>query len=101
MIVEQGGKSVEELIKKKFSGQAEKLMLLLCSSIISKPKFYARLIEDTMKGLGTKEDELNHVIARCREPALMGHIKLAYLIYIKKLLKVELKVKLEGIMKNC
>ncbi len=87
---------MEELIKKKFSGQAETLLLLMCSSILNKPRFYARLFEDTMKGLGTKENELNHLIVRCREPALVGAIKIAYVDLYEKTLESRIKGEVSG-----
>jgi hypothetical protein len=94
--IEQGGKSVQELIKKKFSGQAEELLLLMCSSILNKPRFYACLLEDTMKGMGTNEKELSYWVARCREPSLMGAIKEAYVDLYQKTLESRIKGEVSG-----
>ena len=44
-----------------------------------------------MKGLATKEDELNHIMVRCREPSLMGAIKMAYVDLYQKNLESRIK----------
>ena len=49
-----------------------------------------------MKGTGTNERELNHLMARCREPALMGAIKIAYVDQFSKTLESKIKSETSG-----
>jgi hypothetical protein len=84
------------LIKKKFSGQAESLLLLMSRSIYNKPRYYATLLHDSMKGMGTDEKELNYIIAKCREPSLMGAVKEAFVDQYQKTLESKIKSETSG-----
>lgn len=73
----------------------------MCESIINRPRFYARLLHETMKGMGTDEKELNLLMVRCREPALMGAIKVAYVDQYQKTLESKIKSETSGNYENC
>ena len=94
--VEQSSVSVDDLIKKKFSGQAESLLLLMSKSIYNTPRYYATLLDDAMKGMGTDEKALNYVIAKCREPSLMGAVKIAFVDQFSKTLESKVKSETSG-----
>lgn len=49
---------VETLIKKEFSGHQEDALLYILRGVLDKAKRDAELIEGTMKGLGTRDEEL-------------------------------------------
>ena len=46
--------------------------------IENQPKFLAKRFEKSMRGVGTNEEMLTRIAARCREPALMEAVKQAY-----------------------
>ena len=87
---------MEDLIKKKFNGQAESLLLLMCKSIYNTPRYYATLLDDAMKGMGMDEKALNYIIAKCREPSLMGAVKIAYVDQYSKTLESKVKSETSG-----
>ncbi|VDM28092.1 unnamed protein product [Toxocara canis] len=56
------GHEIEKAIQSEFGGDAKKGFLTLIECIRSPPKFFARCLYDTMKGLGTRDSELIRLI---------------------------------------
>lgn len=52
------GTDIEKAIKKEFSGKLEQALLAIVKSIRNKPAYFAELMHNSMKGLGTKDDDL-------------------------------------------
>jgi len=60
------GKTILQVIKSEMSGNVEDAMLTIAHCAVEKPHYYARLLNKTMKGLGTKDDQLCRcIINRC------------------------------------
>ncbi|KAI8913492.1 hypothetical protein EDD86DRAFT_223489 [Gorgonomyces haynaldii] len=72
------GKSMEKVIKKEFSGKLETLLVHLTRVAMDPYTYFAELFESSMSGIGTNEELLNYLVARFREPTLVGAIKEAY-----------------------
>ncbi|VDK57307.1 unnamed protein product [Anisakis simplex] len=56
------GHEIEEAIKGEFGGDAKNGFLTMIECIRSPPKFFARCLYESMKGLGTNDSELIRVI---------------------------------------
>ncbi|KAK6354798.1 hypothetical protein TWF696_003931 [Orbilia brochopaga] len=70
---------VETLIKKEFSGHQEDALLYMLRGVLDKAKRDAELIEGTMKGLGTKDEQLAfRLVAAHWIPGAIPAIKVAY-----------------------
>ncbi|KAF8358894.1 nex-1 [Pristionchus pacificus] len=56
------GTSIETAIKKEFSGDLEKAYLTIVGATVNKQKFFAEQLHASMKGFGTRENDLVRVI---------------------------------------
>ncbi|KHN83671.1 Annexin A7 [Toxocara canis] len=56
------GHGFEKAIEKEFSGDTKKGFLAIIQCIESKPKYFAKQLYDSMKGLGTRDNDLIRVI---------------------------------------
>ncbi|KAJ3161678.1 hypothetical protein HDU86_006448 [Geranomyces michiganensis] len=70
--------TMEQVIKKEFSGDLEKALLSIVRAIESHPWFIANEFEKSMAGLGTKDNKLIRLTVRHRDPKVMGQVKNAY-----------------------
>jgi len=70
--------SVEKAVKKEFSGDVEKNLLKLVTSIRNRAEYIADLFEKSMKGIGTDDKRLIRLAVRHRAPYVIGPIKQAY-----------------------
>ncbi|KAI8593969.1 Annexin 11b [Geranomyces variabilis] len=70
--------TMEQVIKKEFSGDLEKALLNIVRSIESHPWYVAKQFEKSMAGLGTKDNKLIRLTVRHRDPKVMGQVKQAY-----------------------
>ncbi|TPX32234.1 hypothetical protein SmJEL517_g04639 [Synchytrium microbalum] len=66
------------VVKKEFSGDLEKALLLLLDSVNDRPLFVAEQIEKCFGMLNTNEEKLIRLMIRHREPAIMAQVKEAY-----------------------
>ncbi|KAF3909347.1 Annexin-B12 [Arthrobotrys entomopaga] len=82
--------SVESLIKKEFSGHQEDALLYILKGVLNKADRDAEYIELTMKGIGTKDEELAYrLVAAHWVPGYMAAVKTAYRrMYGKELVAV-------------
>ncbi|KAJ3054440.1 Annexin A4, partial [Quaeritorhiza haematococci] len=72
-------KTIEEAIKKEFSGEQEKALLAIVHSIQDIHTFAAEQFEKSMKGLGVNDSKLIRLTVRFRNPpGQMKLIKEAY-----------------------
>jgi hypothetical protein len=90
------GKSISQVIKSEFSGTIERMLLLLVEIIQNRPQYLAKRFENTMAGLGTKDERLISMAVRYREPALMSAIKREYQALYKKSLVEKIKAETSG-----
>ncbi|ORX55244.1 Annexin [Piromyces finnis] len=70
--------SMESAIKSEFSGDIKKTLLAIVKTTKNLSQYIAEQIENSMKGLGTRNDKLIRLIVCYREPALMERIKKDY-----------------------
>ncbi|KAF7912682.1 uncharacterized protein EAF01_001703 [Botrytis porri] len=76
---QQHGKPLEWVIKKKFSGHMEDALLYQLRSASDKAMRDANLMEESMKGFGTKDKLLVARVVRCHwDPKHMDQVKGAY-----------------------
>lgn len=68
---------IEKAIKSKFSGYSEAALLAIVRSIRSKATFYAKMLNKSMKGLGTNNRQLIRIVVT-RSEIDMGVIKKEY-----------------------
>ncbi|TKX20689.1 annexin-like protein 2 [Elsinoe australis] len=86
-------RSLEEVLKKEFSGHMEDALLFMLNSAVDKAKHDADLLEDTMKGMGTKDDLLVNRLVRIHwDRQRMSQAKAAY----KHFYKQDLVRRIEG-----
>jgi len=86
------GHTMEKVIKSEFSGDIKRALINLVKSITNRNEYIAEQFENSMKGLGTKDDKLIRLTVRYRDPAIMGPIKEAY----KTMYGKSLKKRIEG-----
>ncbi|KAJ3128784.1 hypothetical protein HK098_003550 [Nowakowskiella sp. JEL0407] len=70
--------SMENAVKKEFSGDIERSLLAIVKAIRDRPGYIAELFEEAMKGLGTNDSKLIRLTARHRDPRIMAQVKHAY-----------------------
>jgi len=81
------GHTMERVIKSEFSGDIKKALIHLVKSITNRNEFIAEQFEDSMKGLGTKDNKLIRLTVRYRDPSIIKPIKDAYQMMYGKSLK--------------
>lgn len=86
------GHTMERVIKSEFSGDLKKALINLVKSITNRNEFIAEQFEDSMKGMGTKDDKLIRLTVRYRDPMIIAPIKEAY----KTMYGKSLKKRIEG-----
>lgn len=89
------GTDIEKAIKKEMSGKLERSLLAIVKTIRNKPAFYAEMMYESMKGMGTKDDDLIRLIVSRHEVDL-PKIKNAYQSMYKKSLYDAVKSELSG-----
>jgi annexin A7/11 len=57
------GKTLDEVVKKKFKGHMEEALIYIINGAKNKALRDAKLVEKTMKGLGTKNEQLGYRLA--------------------------------------
>jgi len=88
--------SVEKAVKSEFSGDIEKNLLKLVSSIRNRAEYIADLFEKSMKGAGTDDSRLIRLAVRHRAPYVIGPIKQAYEAKYKRTLGSRIKSDTSG-----
>ncbi|OUM65616.1 hypothetical protein PIROE2DRAFT_7373 [Piromyces sp. E2] len=86
------GKTMEKVIKSEFSGDIKKALTNLVKSITNRNEYIAEQFENSMKGLGTKDNKLIRLTVRYRDPSIIAPIKEAY----KTMYGKSLKKRIEG-----
>ncbi|ORX76313.1 Annexin [Anaeromyces robustus] len=86
------GHSVEKAMKSEFSGDIKKALVNLVKSITNRNEYIAEQFENSMKGMGTKDEKLIRLTVRYRDPVIIAPIKEAY----KTLYGKTLKKRIEG-----
>jgi len=86
------GRTMEKLIKSEFSGDIKKALTNLVKSITNRNEYIAEQFENSMKGLGTKDNKLIRLTVRYRDPVILAPIKEAY----KTMYGKSLKKRIEG-----
>lgn len=89
------GTDIEKAIKKEMSGKLERSLLAIVKTIRNKQAFYAEMLHEAMKGLGTKDDDLIRLIVSRHEIDL-AQIKSEYQRMYKKSLHDAVKSELSG-----
>lgn len=87
------GHDIEKAIKNEFSGDAEDGLLAIIRSIRNKPDFFAKKLNESMKGMGTNDRQLVRIIAT-RSEIDMGEIKQEYLARYGRSLGEDIKVRI-------
>ncbi|KHJ78138.1 Annexin, partial [Oesophagostomum dentatum] len=59
---ELSGSTIEKAIEKEFSGDLQKSYLTIVQAASDKQKFFARQLYNSMKGLGTRDNDLIRVL---------------------------------------
>ncbi|KAI9093819.1 Annexin A11 [Phlyctochytrium arcticum] len=70
--------TMEQVVKKEFSGDIEKALLSIVRSSESRATNIAYLFEKSMAGMGTKDNKLIRLTVRHRDPRIMMQVKQAY-----------------------
>jgi annexin A7/11 len=86
------GHSMEKVIKSEFSGDIKRALIGLVKSITNRNEYIAEQFENSMKGLGTKDNKLIRLTVRYRDPVILAPIKEAY----KTMYGKSLKKRIEG-----
>lgn len=86
------GHSIEKAIRNEFSGDIRKALVNLVKSIINRDEYIAEQFENSMKGMGTKDNKLIRLTVRYRDPEIIRPIKEAY----KTMYGKSLKKRIEG-----
>jgi len=89
------GTDIEVAIKKEMSGKFEKSLLAIAKVVRNKPRYYAEMMHEAMKGLGTKDNDLIRLIVSRHEIDLV-QIKAEYKTMFKKSLYDAVKGELSG-----
>jgi len=84
--------SVEKAIKNEFSGDVRRALISLVKSITNRDEYIAEQFENSMKGMGTKDNKLIRLTVRYRDPLIIRPIKDAY----KTMYGKSLKKRIEG-----
>lgn len=88
------GKTLEEVVKKKFKSHMEDALLYILQGAQNKPLRDAKLLEKTMKGFGTKDEELAYRLAMLHwDKAHFGLVKAAYKAEFPKRVSLTARVK--------
>jgi len=69
---------IDKVIKKEFNGPIETALLQQVRLIQDRAGAVARQLEDSMAGIGTREDQLTRLVVRYRDPAVMNVVEAAY-----------------------
>ncbi|VDO58264.1 unnamed protein product [Haemonchus placei] len=91
---ELSGSSIEKLIEKEFSGDLQKSYLTIVRAASDKQKFFATQLYNSMKGLGTRDNDLIRVLVTRSEVDLQL-IKEEFLALYNKSLEDMIKVGFE------
>jgi len=90
-------RALSEVIKKAFSGHMEDALIFMLSVAEDRAKHDATLLEDSMKGMGTKDDLLvNRVVRIHWDRARMQQANAAYKHFFKKDLAARIKGETRG-----
>ncbi|XP_056645753.1 annexin B11-like [Diorhabda sublineata] len=91
---------IEKDIKSKFSGNSKAALLAIVRSIRSQPTFYAKMLNRSMKGLGTNNRQLIRIVVT-RSEIDMGFIKKEYQARYRISLADAIKGDCSGSYKKC
>lgn len=89
------GTDIEKAIKKEFSGDLERALLAIVKTIRNRSGYYAEMMYESMKGLGTKDDDLIRLIV-LRHEIDLPRIKSEYESKYGKSLHDAVKSELSG-----
>ncbi len=90
-------RSLESVLKKEFSGDMEDALLLMLARATDRAKSDAERLEQTMKGVGTKDELLVTRVVRLHwNRAHMGQVKAAYRNFYRKDLAARIKDETRG-----
>lgn len=94
------GHDIEEAIKNEFSGNSEDGLLAVVRSIKNQPAFFAKLLNKSMKGLGTNDNDLIRLVVT-RSEIDMVEIKREYQSHYGESLAEAIKGDCSGDYKKC
>jgi len=89
------GHSIEKSIRDEMSGDLEEACLTIVKAVKNKPLYFAEKIHESMKGMGTKDDDLIRLLI-CRAEYDLAEIKQQYKLLYKKSLYEAIKSELSG-----
>ncbi|KAI9846424.1 MAG: hypothetical protein M1837_004015 [Sclerophora amabilis] len=89
--------ALEKVILKAFSGHMEDALVLMLRAAVDRPMHDAMLLEDAMKGMGTKDDLLVNRVVRCHwNRQHMEQVKGAYRVKFGKELGARIRGETKG-----
>jgi len=92
---------LETVIKREFKGDVEDALLFILNGVLNRAKRDAQLIEGTMKGIGTKDEELSYRLVDAHwRPGHIAAIKREYHALYHKELVVAVKSETRGDFEN-
>lgn len=62
-----GGTDIETAIKKETSGDFEKGLITICQCVRNRPLYFAKLLHESLAGLGTKDNKLMRILVTCSD----------------------------------
>ncbi|XP_023012668.2 annexin B9-like isoform X1 [Leptinotarsa decemlineata] len=94
------GHDIEQAIKNEFSGDCEEGFLAVVRSIKNKAAFFAKMLNKSMKGLGTNDSQLIRIVVT-RSEIDMGEVKREYQSKYGESLAEAIKGDCSGHYKKC
>lgn len=85
------GHDIEHAIKNEFSGDSEEALLAIIRSVRNQAAFFAKKLNESMKGLGTIDRQLIRIVVT-RSEIDMGEIKQQYAAKYGETLAAAIKV---------
>eukprot|EP00158_Paraphelidium_tribonemae_P002033 Partr_v1_DN25056_c0_g1_i4_m50604 putative annexin A7 len=76
---EKHGKTMSKVVEKEFTGLGETVLLAMVRCIDETAEYFANLLHESMKGVGTDEEKLHRIILRIRATPIMEEVKAVYL----------------------
>lgn len=94
-----GGKSIEEAIRKEFSGEMCEGLLAIVECVQDKPLYFARKLHKAMDGIGTDDSTLIRIVVS-RSEVDLGNIKKIFEKVYNKTLESAIKSETSGDYKS-
>jgi annexin A7/11 len=99
-IAQRDGKPMSKIIKERFQGSLEKVLLSIEYAVNDFPSYVATRFEECMVGTGLRDETIIRVISRCRDPELLAKFKDTYTRIYGKTLRERIESKASGEFKR-